>query len=153
MAAVEDRFGTEQAVDAGSRQLTGVAGVAADRLKRAYGLGTSATDVATVFSLHPAFRPAAYVGWQVAVDGDVVRLELGDCAARREDGLETWISLLADGHDRALSAIAAAVDPHWHVTTDGPCRWVVERGDDPADELGEVTLAKFSTGVAFGFDR
>ncbi len=153
MAAVEDRYGTEKAVDAGSRQLTGVAGVAADRIKRAYGLGADASDVATVFALHPAFRPAAYVSWQVTLDGDVVRLELGDCAARRETGLETWMSLLADGHDRALSAIAAAVDPHWHVTTDGPCRWVVQWDPEAADELGEVTLAKFSTGVAFGFDR
>jgi hypothetical protein len=63
------------------------------------------------------------------------------------------MSLLADGHDRALSAIAAAVDPHWQVTADGPCRWVVQWGDEAADELGEVTLTKFSTGVAFGFDR
>ena len=153
MAAVEDRYGTEKAVDAGSRQLTGVAGVAADRLRRAYGLGSDVADVATVFALHPAFRPAAYVSWQVVVDGDVVRLELGDCPARHETGLETWMGLLADGHDRALSAIAAAVDPHWHVTADGPCRWVVQRGTDAADELGEVTLAKFSTGMAFGFDR
>jgi hypothetical protein len=153
MAAVEDRFGTEKAVDAGSRQLTGVAGVAADRLKRAYGLGSDAVDVATVFGLHPAFRPAAYVSWRVTLDGDLVHLELGDCPARQEAGLETWMSLLADGHDRALSAIAAAVDPHWHVTADGPCRWVVQRGEEAADELGEVTLTKFSTGVAFGFDR
>ena len=112
--------------------------------------------MATVFSLHPTFcGPAAYVDWQVAVDGDVVRLELGDCPARQESGLETWISRLADGHDRALCAIAAAVDPHWavHVTPDGPCRWVVQRGDEAARELGEVTLAKFSTGVAFGFHR
>ena len=153
MAAVEDRYGTEKAVAAGARQLTGVAGVAADRIKRSLGLGGDVTDVATVFDLHPAFRPLAYVDWKVTVDDEVVRLELGDCLARREAGLETWISLLADGHDRALSAIAAAVDPHWHVTPDGTGRWVVQRGDEPADELGEVTLTKFSTGVAFGFDR
>ncbi|MFZ6005597.1 MAG: hypothetical protein ACOYXM_16865 [Actinomycetota bacterium] len=153
MAAVEDRYGTEVAVDAMSRQLTGVAGVAADRLKRALGLGGGATDLATVFSLHPAFRPASYVSWRVAVEGEVVVLELGDCPARQETGLETWISLLADGHDRALSAIATTVDPYWQVVADGPCRWLVQRGDAPAEELGEVTLTKFSTGVAFGFDR
>jgi hypothetical protein len=153
MAAVEDRFGTEIAGVAGSKQLTGVAGVAADRLTRAYGLGVGVEDVATVFSLHPAFRPAAYVDWQVAVDGDVVRLEIGDCPARHESGLENWISRLAAGHDRALSAIATAVDPHWAVVPDGPCRWVAERGDEATKELGEVTVTKFSTGVAFGFDR
>lgn len=153
MAAVEDRYGTEVAVDAGAKQLTGVAGVAAERLQRAFGLGVGAADVATVFALHPAFRPAAYVRWQVTLEGDAVRLELGDCPARQEQGLETWISLLADGHDRALSAIATAVDPHWHVTADGPGRWVVERGDEMTRELDEVTVTKFSTGVAFGFDR
>jgi hypothetical protein len=153
MVAVEDRYGTEVAADAGAKQLTGVAGVAADRLMRAYGLGTDVEDVATVFSLHPAFRPAAYVNWKVAVDGDVVRLELGDCPARQENALETWMSRLADGQDRALSAIAAAVDPHWAVVSDGPCRWVVQRGDEASKELGEVTVTKFSTGVAFGFDR
>ena len=153
MAAVGDRYGFETAVDAGSKQLTGVAGVAADRLKRAYGLGADVDDVATVFSLHPAFRPVAYVDWRVAVDGDVVHLELGDCPARHERGLETWMSRLAGGHDRALSAIAAAVDPHWAVTPEGPCRWVVRRGDEVAPEFSEVTVTKFSTGVAFGFDR
>jgi len=153
MAAVEDRLGTEAAVDAGARQLAGVAGVTADRLKRAFGLGATAEDVATVFSLHPAFRPAAYVDWQVAVDGDVVRLALGDCPARQEQGLETWMGVLADGHDRALTAIAAGVDPHWHVRPDGRDRWVVERGDEPVDDPAEVVVTRFSTGVAFGFER
>ena len=133
--------------------MTGVAGVAAGRLKRAFGLGTDVDDVATVFSLSPAFRPAAYVDWQVQVDGDVVRLALGECAAREEKELDTWISILADGHDRALSAIAAAVDRHWTVHSDGPNQWVVERSDDPAGDIEEVAVAEISTGVAFGFKR
>lgn len=152
IAAVEDRLGTEVAVDAGARQFTGVAGVAAHRLVRAFELGPSADDLATVFRLHPAFRPATYVDWRVEVAGEVVRLALGDCPAIEEQGLETWMRLLADGHDRALTAIAHEVDPCWHVRADGPRRWVVEHGD-PQDELAEVTLTKFSTGTAFGFDR
>jgi hypothetical protein len=151
--AVEDRFGTEAAVDAVTQQMTGVAGVVAERLRRAFALGTEADDLATVFSLHPAFLPRRYVAWDVAVHGDEVHLELGDCPAREEQGVESWITVLADGHDRALSAIAAGVDPHWAVHPDGPGRWVVARGDEPADELSEVTLTKFSTGVAFGFER
>ncbi len=153
MAAVEDRLGTEAAVDAGAKQLAGVAGVTAERLKRAFGLGESAEDVATVFSLHPAFRPAAYVNWEVAVEGSTVRLTLGDCPARQEQGLETWLSVLADGHDRVLTAIASGIDPHWHVQPDGRDRWIVERGDESMDDLEEVILTRFSTGVAFGFDR
>lgn len=152
MAAVEDRLGTEAAVDAGARQFTGVAGVAAHRLVRAFGLGSSVDDVATVFRLHPAFRPASYVDWRVESDGDAVRLALGDCAALEEQGLETWMRLLADSHDRGLAAIAHEVDPGWRVGADGERRWIVERGE-PGEELAEVTLTKFSTGTAFGFDR
>lgn len=153
MAAVEHRFGTEAAVDAGSKQLTGVAAVAAERLQRALGLGTTVADLATVFDLHPTFRPRSYVDWRVEVDGETVRLELGPCLAREEVGLESWMSLLADGHDRAVQSIAAAVDPHWGVRADGPSRWTVERVVEPQEEMPEVTLAKFSTGAAFGFER
>ena len=152
MAAVENRLGTEAAVDAGARQFAGVAGVAAHRLVRVFELGSSVADVATVFRLHPAFRPASYVDWQVDLEGDTVRLELGDCPAVAEHGVETWMRLLADGHDRALTAIAHEVDPGWRVRADGTRRWVVERGE-PGEELAEVTLTKFSTGTAFGFDR
>lgn len=151
--AVEDRLGTEAAIDACHRQLTGVAGVAAERLRRAFGLGATADDVATAFSLHPAFHPRSYVDWRVTVDGDVVRLELGDCPALEETGHDSWITVLADGHDRALSAIAMGVDPRWAVRPDGPRRWIAERGDAPVDDFAEVVLTKFSTGVAFGFDR
>jgi hypothetical protein len=30
---------------------------------------------------------------------------------------------------------------------------MVQQGEEAVRELGEVTLTKFSTGVAFGFDR
>jgi hypothetical protein len=153
MAAVEDRLGTDAAAEAGAKQLTGVAGVAAERLVRALGLGATADDLATVFELHPAFRPRSYVDWQVAVDGDSVRLVLGDCPAREERGLETWMRLLASGYDRAIQAIATGADRRWAVRADGPGRWTVERGDQELDDLEEVVLTKFSTGVAFGFDR
>jgi hypothetical protein len=153
MAAVEQRFGTEYAVACGAKQLTGVAAVAAERLKQAFSLGEDAADLATVFSLHPAFRPLSYVDWTVAVDGEAIRLELGPCPAREEQGLESWITLLADGHDRAIQSIATAVDPHWAVRADGPGWWTVERSADAQAEMDEVVLTKFSTGAAFAFER
>ncbi|HJR24113.1 MAG TPA: hypothetical protein VJ804_01460 [Acidimicrobiales bacterium] len=151
--AVEDRTSTEDAVDAVARQLTGIAGVTAERLHHALGLGTSAADVATVFELHPAFHPRSYVAWEVALDGDTVRLALGDGPARHERGSISWITTLADGHDAALSSIAAAVDPHWRVDADGPDRWVVTRSDEPTAERDEVKLTKFSGGATFVFVR
>jgi hypothetical protein len=116
-------------------------------------LTSTADDIATAFALHPAFHPADYVDWSVTVDDDVVRLELGDCPAAREEGVGSWITLLADGHDQALSAIAAGVDPHWRVRPDGNRSWVVERTDEPAKELDAVTLTKFSTGATFQLTR
>jgi hypothetical protein len=152
-AAVEARLGTEAAVDAAVKQGTGVAGVVAERLRRALGLGDRAADVATAFELHPAFRPRSYVDWQVRLDGARVHLELGEGPATAERGVESWITLLADGHDGLLQAIATGVDPHWVVQADGPRRWVVEREEVAVDDQPEVVLAKFSTGVAFGFER
>jgi hypothetical protein len=152
LSAVEDRFGTEAAVEAGTHQFCGVAGVAAERLRRAFGLGDRAADVATAFELHPAFHPRGYTGASVALDGDRVVVALDpDAPARLESGFESWVTLLADGHDTALSAIAAGVDPHWQARPDGRDRWVVERGDAPAPEPADVTLAKFSTGATFQF--
>lgn len=153
VAAVENRYGTDSAVEAGSRQLVGVAGVVAERLRRAFKLGTDTAGLATVFDLHPAFRPRSYVDWRVAVDGDAVRLELADCLATSERGIESWMTILAAGYDRALSAIATAVDPHWTVRTTGARSWIVERSETPTIECDEVAVTKFSTAAGFGFAR
>ncbi len=151
--AVADRVGDAEACLALNRQFTGVAGVASERLARAFGLEGGVQDVATVFDTHPAFHPRQYVNWQVAVEGDAVVLELGECPALEERGIASWITELAQGRDRALSAIAAGVDPHWFVRSAGDRRWYVERQDQPARELDEVTLTKFSAGARFEFAR
>jgi len=151
--AVEARLGADVATDAVAKQFAGVAGVVAERLCRTFELDRTAAGVATVFDLHPAFRPRGYIDWEVTVDGDGVSLRLGDSAATSEPGFSSWITTLAAGHDRPLRAIAAGVDPHWSVRPEGRGSWRVERTEAPADELPEVTLTKFSTGAAFRFDR
>jgi len=152
-AAMRDRFGDEEAASALARQFTGVAGVASGRLAAAFGLGDRAADVATAFEIHPAFRPTSYVCWQVELDekADSVLLELGDCPALDEPELASWITGLAEDRDRALSAIAGAVDPHWFAERAGRRRWKVLRGSEPQKELDEVTVTKFSTGARFRF--
>jgi hypothetical protein len=151
-AAVVERCDAPTTQEMVAKQFTGVAGVAAHRLARAFDLGDSAADVATVFELHPAFHPRTYIDWSVELEGDVVHLALGDGPARTER-FESWTGVLAAGRDRALRAIAMGVDPHWTVEADGERTWVAYRSETPAAEFDEVTLTKFSTGVAFGFNR
>ena len=152
-AAVLDRLGNDEVFSTLERQFAGVAGVASERISRAFGLEDVVADVATAFELHPAFHPRHYIDWRVDVDGDAVSLELGDCPALEEPDYASWITALEHGHVRALSAIAAGVDPHWSIRALGQRRWLVERGDAPAGELDEVTLTKFSAGARFEFIR
>ena len=151
--AVRTRLGAPAAFDAVSKQFTGVGGVVAERLKKMLDLGDDAESVAAVFELHPAFRPRSYLDWSVSVPGNgTVVVELGGCPALEEEHI-SWATVLASGEHRALGAIATGVDPHWGVRADGERRWVLERHPEPFDELPEVTMTKFSTGVAFGFER
>ena len=158
LASVERRHSTEDAVTVAGRQFTGVAGMIAGRLRAALGLGADLDAVATVFELHPAFHPRAYINWHVGSDGDRVLLELGDCDALAEESTESWITVLADGHDTALTAIARGVDPRAEVVAieASPGRraaWEVRIGQEPAVEHPDVTLTRFSSGAAFVFGR
>ena len=158
--AIERRHGTEAAVSVVERQFTGIAGLTSERLRRALGLGSdpahgpvtaSLDEVATVLELHPAFRPRAYVDWQVRPDGGALTVELGDCPALHEQGFETWISRLADGHDGGLETAVQGVTPFGRVERTGPRAWSVTLAAEPAVEPSEVALTRFSTGADFTF--
>ncbi|UDY37397.1 hypothetical protein [Dermatobacter hominis] len=160
--AIERRHGTEDAVSVVERQFTGIAGLTSERLRAALGLGSDPADgpvtasldeVATVLELHPAFRPRAYVDWRVrlADDGGALTVELGDCPALHEQGFETWISRLADGHDGGLVTAVQGVTPFGRVQRTGPRSWSVTLVDEPATEPSEVALTRFSTGADFTF--
>lgn len=151
--AVQARQGAEFAVKATATQFVGTAGVVAQRLHRALRLGDSVTDIATLFDVHPAFRPRSYVNWQVDVKGESVHLSLGECKATQERGFRSWITLLAAGHDRALTAIAAAVDPHWRVSSTGSGEWIVARSSEPVATLDEVAFTGSFLSASFAFTR
>ncbi len=157
MLAVERRAGTEAAVEVGDHQLTGIAGLTAERFRRALGLGSSAADVAQVLELHPLLRPRGYVGASVALDGDAVTVSIARSPALEEQALETWVGLLLDGHDRALDAIVHAVDGRAACRAVEPvdgavATWRVEVGGAPLPEQPEVGVARFSTGADFRFE-
>jgi len=149
--AVADRLTLDQTRDAVTRQFIGVAGWAAERLVKAFELATDPIDVATVFELHPAFRPRTYVNWSVEIAGDGVHLRLGDCPALQEFDVPTWISELQAGRTEPLSAIATAVDPYFAVNAVEPGHWVVARSGVRSAELPEVSITRFSTATKFRF--
>ena len=147
----------------GARQFTGVAGVVAERLVRAFGLVDDAAGLASLLGLHPAFHPRSYLDWRVDVDGNDVVASLWPCPATEENLARGWGRQLADGVVSPLAAIARALDPRWEVApidptafgaTDGAVgAWRFTVGPTPHPIDDDVTLTAFSTGAAFEFRR
>lgn len=142
-------------------QFTGIAGLTAERLAAALGLGSSLGDLAFLLGLHPALRPSTYVDARASIadDGARLRLELFDAPALHEDeGTVTWVTLLRDGRTRALDAIVHAIDPRLVVERVEPsagaavCRWDVTLGEEALPEQPEVGVTRISTGAAWEFE-
>jgi hypothetical protein len=159
------------------KQLTGIAGLGAERLARALDLGPSAgpptavssaaptatstavssatstavSSAARLLAVHPLLNPAAYVSATIGEDAIVVRP-----SPAHED--QAWVSLCGPEWTAALRAIVRALDPHLDISVapypqGGPGAWrgVVMRRPEAAPEAEEVTVTKFSTGAAFAF--
>jgi hypothetical protein len=130
-----------------TKQLVGIAGIAAERIHRALGLPSTAAGAMRVLELHPLLNPVAYVGASVVPDG--LRVVTGP--AHTDDG---WLRLVGPGSTRPLQAVAQAVDPSYAVQVAGsPDDWTVTvtTGHEPATELEEVAVTRFSTGADFAF--
>lgn len=150
--AVRARAGadTELATEICTKQLTGIAGVAATRIRRALNLPADASPLlglATVLNLHPLLNPAGYV---VAELGDG-RLQVRPSPAH-DDG--AWITLCSPASAGPLQAIATAVDPHLVVRVSGTgADWTAEfdHVDTPLKDSVEVQITNVSGGAAFEF--
>jgi hypothetical protein len=142
--AVRQRAGSDvEATEIATKQLVGVAGIAAERISRALG-----TDALRTLELHPLLNPAAYV--DATLDGNSLTVRPSPAW---EDA--AWITLCGPGRERPLQAILRAVDPHLDVAVEGsPERWTatVVRRDSPAPEAEEVAVTRFSTGSSFAFE-
>ena len=147
--AVGARAGTdtELATEICTKQLIGVAGLAAERIHRALELPAGIDGAIATLRLHPLFNPVAYVDAEFGPDTVHVRRSAG-----HEDG--AWIALAGPRELRPLQAGVAAIDPHLDVEVTGSdTHWsarIVIR-DTPAKEFGEVAVAKVSGGAAFEF--
>ncbi len=138
----------EQAVEITTKQLVGIAGVAAERIHRVLDLPGSAAGALRALELHPLLNPAAYVS--ATLSGETLTVTPSDASA---DG--GWIALCGPGRTRPLQAAVRAVDPHLDVEVAGDAStWTatVVRRADPAKEFDEVAVTRFSTGATFEFE-
>ncbi|WP_099025334.1 hypothetical protein [Mycolicibacterium palauense] len=141
--------GEDQLRDICTKQLIGLAGVAAARIHKALNLPAGPEGVLAVMRLHPVFNPAGYVDAEFA-DGRV-HVHHGPA---HDDG--AWISLCTPGSTAALQAIATAVDPHVAVRVEGAdTDWTAELVpvDTAVEEASEVAVVKFSGGADFAFEE
>lgn len=152
--AVRDRAEDEEVLRTLRRQqLTGAAGIGALRLARALGVSRDEAGARRILSIHPLLNPAAYVDADVPLGGGPLTVRPG---AAHEDG--AWISLVGPQWPVALQAIVQALDPHLDVEVtpradDGTWSADVVRREEPAEELPEVAVTKFSTGTDFAFEE
>lgn len=135
------------------KQLTGIAGLSADRLRRALDLDTDASALATVLNLHPVLGPRAYTGVSAEVRGENVVVRVPAHSDAVVDG--GWMTLLSAEHVEPLQAIATAVDAHWAISSadpsEGGLEFLISRGESVHEESGEVAIARFSSGATFEF--
>ena len=147
LRAVRARSAEPEATEITTKQLVGIAGIAAERIRAALDLPRDEVGALRVLELHPLLNPAAYVTASV---GEGIGVEPGPA---HQDG--SWISLVGPGRESALQAAVRAVDPHLDVEVTGSDdAWTayVERRTELAAEAGEVAVTRFSTGASFVFE-
>jgi hypothetical protein len=155
--AVERRSDLDRMKTITAQRFTGIAGVAAGRLKRALGFGSSLEDIARVLDLHPAFHPRSYIDVRITRD-DGISISLHDCPAIGDRPGRSWADELAEGNAGPLDALVQAVDPSVECAPVGPeggalRTWHVVPAAQPAHEKPEVAVTKVSTGAAFAFEE
>jgi hypothetical protein len=147
--AVRSRAGSDTGLvtSVGTRQLTGLAGLAAERIHRALSLPGGIDGALRTFELHPLLNPSGYVQAETAEGRLTVRW-----SPAHDDG--AWITLCTPQSTRPLQAIATAVNPNIAVTVAGTdTDWIAEltETDTAAFELPEVSVTKVSGGSTFQF--
>jgi hypothetical protein len=149
--AVRARAGDDRALEESIRtkQLIGIAGVAAERIHKALKLSGDPKGALRVLELHPLFNPAAYV----SADVDPDFLHVRRSPAYEDD---SWITLVSPVADKPLQAIVFAVDPHLRAEVIGTeSDWTVRviETDTAARKMPEVEVTEFSQGASWVFEE
>ena len=160
LLSVSKRVRPEVAAELGPRVLTGVAPITAERLVRAFDItDTDAPAIARVLALHPSFQPPEYVITHVEVLDDS-RARFSVLASPMFDEADDfiWLAGLMQDGDRAVAALARAINPQADAT-----RTVARNGElvayevtvdpnaEPRLEEPETALARFSGAATFEF--
>ncbi|MBF6170188.1 hypothetical protein [Nocardia blacklockiae] len=151
--AVRERGGDERAREIGRKQFTGIAGLTAERIRKALGLGTDLAALARVLALHPAWNPVPYIGVEFEPGGEslVLRLDRGSGGVR--DG--AWPALLDAEHLEPVDAMVRAVNPRFtarpRAADDATLTVEITTAAAPFKEAPEVAITRFSTGADFAF--
>jgi hypothetical protein len=153
LASLGRRVDADTVTRIGRQQFIGAAGVAADRLRAAFGLSADLDGAARLLGLHPALRPAAYVQAETETDDRLVLRLAKDTPAVADGG---WLALLTPEHLEPLDAIVRAADARLRcdpLDDDSSALTVEVVIDDvPASVAPEVAVARFSTGAEFRFE-
>ncbi|MBT9296570.1 hypothetical protein KKP62_16510 [Rhodococcus sp. GOMB7] len=154
LAAVRRRADEDKAREITRKQLTGIAGVAAQRIRDALGLPSTLESLALVLSVHPLLNPKQYVESEVRQDGGALELRISREALVDRDG--GWPTLLGSEHLDPLQALVRGVNPHFTVRVVAEdaagLLLAVDITEAPAPECVEVAITKVSTGAAFVFE-
>ncbi|KUI04521.1 hypothetical protein AU189_19150 [Mycolicibacterium acapulense] len=148
--AVGKRAGTNTvlATEICTKQLIGIAGIAAERIHRALKLPGGVEGAVRTLQLHPMLNPAAYVDAEFGPDVVHVRR-----SAAHEDG--AWVSLVTPDEVRPLQAAVTAIDKHLDVEVTGTAQeWTarVVETDSEAKEFSEVSVVRVSGGSTWEFE-
>ncbi|CAN5435608.1 hypothetical protein BH09ACT12_BH09ACT12_02570 [soil metagenome] len=148
IAVAKRATASEQVTEICTKQLIGIAGIAAERIHRALDLPADEAGALRALALHPFLNPVAYVGG--TADASSISVAPSDAAA---DG--GWVTLCGPGRTAPLQAAVRAIDPFLDVAvtgTDDTWTLTVVRRDEAANEAGEVAVTRFSTGSTFAFE-
>lgn len=156
LVEVADRTGPADARAIGIAQAAGIAGLTTKRLAAALGAPPDLTGLSAVLAVHPLFLPRSYVELRIDAGVDQLVVAIGPCPAFDEpDGL-TWQALLAGaGGDDILHAAVVCLLPHGRTERIDAARWLITIDPEApaAPPPAAVTLAEFSTGATFAFER
>lgn len=153
LIAVGARADADLTARIGRKQFAGIAGLTAERLCGALGLGDDDAALAQVLRLHPAWNPLPYTGVHVDRAEIGVRLRIPKRSGAVAD--RVWPSLVDAANLAPIEAIARGVNPRYavHVISDTDEELAVGflLAEKPFAEAGEVAITRFSTGAEFRF--